>query len=184
MSMKGSDIYSEGRIIELRFFFQYRMAPELLMVSDRPKVNIKVTSGYSEQFAKTNYPFNVYSAYHNAKFDVLLRSLMNDVEFICRTLIPGYKIYLHFPFDSLRATDVSFRVPFSEEVSIAIIPKLIFTAAALLDNDPIERQCFFNHERQLRFFRYYSSKNCDIECLANYTLESCGCVKFSSPSNC
>lgn len=43
------------------------------------------------------------------------------------------------------------------------------------------RQCYFNGERYLRFFQVYTQQNCELECLANYTMAKCGCVKFSMP---
>lgn len=43
------------------------------------------------------------------------------------------------------------------------------------------RQCYFNGERYLRLFRMYTQHNCELECLANYTMAKCGCVKFSMP---
>lgn len=43
------------------------------------------------------------------------------------------------------------------------------------------RQCYFDEERHLKFFKVYSETNCELECIANYTLSICGCVKFSMP---
>lgn len=45
------------------------------------------------------------------------------------------------------------------------------------------RQCFFEKERILKFFNVYTQPNCELECLANYTVDLCGCAKFSMPSN-
>lgn len=45
------------------------------------------------------------------------------------------------------------------------------------------RQCFFNEERYLQFFKVYTQQNCELECLTNFTLSQCGCVKFSMPRN-
>ncbi|XP_031639854.1 uncharacterized protein LOC116351846 [Contarinia nasturtii] len=47
---------------------------------------------------------------------------------------------------------------------------------------PEQRQCFFNSDRQLRFYKIYTQNNCESECLANFTRTMCGCVKFSMPS--
>lgn len=60
------------------------------------------------------------------------------------------------------------------------------------------RQCYFDSERKLRFLKVYTQRNCELECLANFTLAKwyvkspiilihyilccfSGCVKFSSP---
>lgn len=65
--------------------------------------------------------------------------------------------------------------------------KLRLTAVAyqkdpsLRSFSPEMRDCFFEGERQLRFFKSYTKANCDWECVTNYTLEMCGCIKFSMP---
>lgn len=43
------------------------------------------------------------------------------------------------------------------------------------------RKCYFDSERKLRFLKVYTQRNCELECLSNATLNSCGCVKFSHP---
>lgn len=35
------------------------------------------------------------------------------------------------------------------------------------------------YERQLKYFQMYTKSNCELECLSNYTMGKCGCVKFS-----
>ncbi|KAG5671927.1 hypothetical protein PVAND_002095 [Polypedilum vanderplanki] len=46
---------------------------------------------------------------------------------------------------------------------------------------PNIRGCYFQDERKLKFFKSYTKTQCDYECLTNYTLEICGCVRFSMP---
>lgn len=48
---------------------------------------------------------------------------------------------------------------------------------------PEKRGCYFSNERKLKYFKAYTEKNCLDECLSNYTLQTCGCVKFSMPRN-
>lgn len=42
---------------------------------------------------------------------------------------------------------------------------------------PAVRQCFFDGEKRLQFFKSYTRLNCELECLANNTLKTCGCVQ-------
>jgi amiloride-sensitive sodium channel len=46
---------------------------------------------------------------------------------------------------------------------------------------PQIRECYFESERKLKFFKSYTKAHCDYECMTNYTLKVCGCVKFSMP---
>lgn len=58
----------------------------------------------------------------------------------------------------------------------------VFQASEMLRTaNPLKRNCFFSSERPLFFFRHYNQFNCAVECIANYTLAKCGCVKFSMP---
>lgn len=159
------------------------MTPEMHSITSRPNVsNWYPETGYDTESKDGSYPIRVFSAQKNSALSFNLQSYDEDVEFVCRTLVPGYKLFLHTPGDVLKATDMSIRIPFSEEIEISIKPKLTTTSAGLRKYRPNQRHCFFNSERQLHFFKFYSQSNCKAECLANYTLEKCGCVKFNMPS--
>lgn len=161
----------------------HRMAPEMMFVADQTNLSDwHLETGYITELKDESYPVRVFSAQKNSALQFNLRSYDVDVEYVCRTLVPGYKLFLHTPGDKLKSNDLSIRVPFSEEIEISIKPKLITTSAGLRKYRTDQRQCFFNSERQLNFFKLYSEDNCEIECLANYTLLMCDCVKFSSPS--
>lgn len=64
---------------------------------------------------------------------------------------------------------------------MSVKPNMITTSDGLLEYAPERRQCYFNNERSLQFFKVYTQSNCELECLANFTLARCNCVKFSMP---
>jgi acid-sensing ion channel, other len=41
------------------------------------------------------------------------------------------------------------------------------------------RRCYLENEKELKFFKNYTQRNCQMECFAKYTLKKCGCVHFS-----
>ena len=171
-------------VISLKQFHFSRMDPGMIEVVDRPSVSDwSLESGYHTEAKSRSYPVRVFSAQKSSALKFKLRTFDEDVEYVCRTLVPGFKIFLHTPGDVLKDNDLSIRVPFSEEVQISIKPRLITTSDGLRKYDPEKRQCFFNSENHLNFFKFYSQDNCETECLANYTLRKCGCVKFNMPSN-
>lgn len=43
---------------------------------------------------------------------------------------------------------------------------------------PETRGCYFDGEKQLRFFKAYTKANCEYECMSNFTFNSCQCTKF------
>lgn len=63
-------------------------------------------------------------------------------------------------------------------IEIFIIPNVILTDNDLKSFEIKDRVCFFDDEKQLRFFKDYSIKNCQLECFANFSTEICGCVPF------
>lgn len=63
-------------------------------------------------------------------------------------------------------------------IEILITPNVITTDADLQSFDLEERDCFLNGEKRLRFFNVYSTRNCQLECFANFSSEICGCVPF------
>lgn len=91
------------------------------------------------------------------------------------------QILLHTPGEVAQVARQFFRIPFDQEVLISIRPKIITTSDGLKHYEPHRRQCYFQKERHLRYFNIYSQTNCELECLANFTLSKCGCVKFSMP---
>uniref|UniRef100_A0A1S4HE31 Amiloride-sensitive sodium channel, other n=2 Tax=Anopheles gambiae TaxID=7165 RepID=A0A1S4HE31_ANOGA len=110
-----------------------------------------------------------------------LRHMQEDTDYLCTGFSQGYKLMIHgtdeYPQVSLR----NMRIPFSHEISIALKPQMMVTSQSAADFSWEKRQCFFNHERYLRFFELYNQDNCELECLSNVTKALCGCVRFSMP---
>ena len=43
------------------------------------------------------------------------------------------------------------------------------------------RNCYFEGEKPLKYFKTYSKASCQHECSSNQSLKECGCVKFHMP---
>lgn len=138
--------------------------------------------GYGQRVGDDDYPIRVFNAQLNAFLYLHLKLFEKDLEWLCRGTIQGFKVFLSSPGDSFKMSRNFLRIPFSEKSTILVTPRLITTSQKLRNYLPNERQCYFNTERKLRFFNIYSQNNCQSECLANFTDNVCGCVKFSMPS--
>lgn len=90
------------------------------------------------------------------------------------------QLFLSPPYDAL-PSDEYFLVPADQSALITVKPKVTFSTPKLASYSPKLRGCFFNSERYLRFFKVYSEVNCLIECQANATTKSCGCIQFHMP---
>lgn len=70
----------------------------------------------------------------------------------------------------------------SQIVTLSVRPRIVLASNTIKHSyTPERRRCYFNSEKYLRYFRIYSKKNCEIECLANITASKCGCTPFWLP---
>ncbi|XP_070497894.1 pickpocket protein 28-like [Chironomus tepperi] len=110
----------------------------------------------------------------------ILEIITNDIYF------PPF-IYLHSPyeypiqFQKEQLNEFEMAVSFSYE--ILIIPEIISTDEEVLSLRLNQRQCFMDGERKLIYFKIYSQRNCEIECLADKILRICSCVPFDIVRN-
>lgn len=139
-------------------------------------------NGYENDFDEKNYPSRVFNAKPKNGLVTFMQTFDRDLEYICRGAVQGFLIFLTAPGETFRTPRHPIRVPYLEQVEILIKPRLYITSNGLRRYSANERQCFFQSERQLSFFKSYSKRKCELECLTNYTKIQCGCVTFSMPS--
>jgi acid-sensing ion channel, other len=94
----------------------------------------------------------------------------------------GFKIAFHLPCEIPHFNKHFYRVPLQKSATLIITPSLIDTNS-LESFSPKKRQCYYEGERKLYFFKTYTMSNCQIECLVASTYEKCKCVHFSLPRN-
>lgn len=92
--------------------------------------------------------------------------------------IEGDHYYFHSPYDLVSKSTADMRSKIGSTRYVLISPRLKMIDKALNDYEPTRRGCYLENERSLYFFKNYTKVNCQLECLANKTLESCGCVQF------
>jgi acid-sensing ion channel, other len=106
------------------------------------------------------------------------------INHVCKDSLKGFKVYLHLPNEVPQMSKQFYLVPHQHVINLRINPRLILTSQELRYLSTDKRQCFFTDERYLRFFKYYTQNNCEVECLANLTIKNCGCQRFHMPSEC
>ena len=148
---------------------------------DKSTDNWALENGYPEDGAQETYPYRALTAGAKAGLTVLLKAFDQDLDYVCRGPVQGFKVLLHPPDEVPRVSMQFFRVPLDQEVIVAIKPDMMTTSSGLKDYDPHRRGCYFAHERQLRYYKTYSQQNCDIECLTNITFKMCDCVAYHMP---
>lgn len=65
-------------------------------------------------------------------------------------------------------------------IEVLITPSAIRSDENLKMLKPSDRLCYFEGEKQLKFFKVYTKRNCEIECHAKIieSLEGCRCVAY------
>lgn len=59
---------------------------------------------------------------------------------------------------------------------VKVTPEIVRTDPDLLKLPLSARECYKENEKSLKFFKIYTQRNCEIECITNYTYSQCGCV--------
>jgi amiloride-sensitive sodium channel len=93
----------------------------------------------------------------------------------------GFKLIVHLPNE----IPTFFHKPLFIDLNVSKLFKINAivrkTSSEMRGYRPEIRRCYFEGEKKLKFFKSYTKALCDFECMTNYTLEQCGCVKFNMP---
>jgi amiloride-sensitive sodium channel len=81
-----------------------------------------------------------------------------------------HSFLVHSPFEYPGSYEKSEMVEFDygTELEILITPEVIRTDENLKSYEPHERGCYFKGEKQLKYFKVYTRRNCFFECLADH----------------
>ncbi|XP_014277464.1 pickpocket protein 28 [Halyomorpha halys] len=137
--------------------------------------------GYTHNAPLLAYPRRAFSAGSKAGLTIRMRARDEETDFYCRGPVLGFKVLLHNPAEIPLVRERYLRSPLNQDVVVVVQPNIMDTSPGLLTYDPHRRQCFFPAERYLKFFKVYTQRNCELECLTNHTLEVCGCVGIHMP---
>ncbi|CAO1407458.1 unnamed protein product [Diamesa serratosioi] len=144
--------------------------------------NWTLQGGYSSYDAEI-YPHRVLGSGITVGLNIELRVKSSNIDYACNGPVQGFKVALHTSGEMPQMDHVFYQVPLKQQVLIAVKPEVITTSKGLYSYKPKKRQCYFNGESKLKFFKVYTQSNCELECLTDYTLKECECVKFSQPHN-
>ncbi|CAH1116195.1 unnamed protein product [Phaedon cochleariae] len=139
-----------------------------------------IEEGYTVREVDT-YPKRALRIGAKGALLVVMKTHVSDIEYECASDESGYRVRLHLPSNFPDVTDNHFLVPLDNRVSAAIIPHMIKTSEGVKMFDVTKRDCYFQSERSLEFFKIYSQEHCMMECRGKYVLKICGCVDFFMP---
>ncbi|XP_030554452.1 pickpocket protein 28 [Drosophila novamexicana] len=181
--LRPRDIYRDERYVSYvdpdEVDFQNYFDQDLPRLNEI-KGNWSLDTGFVNQ-GQNSYPQRTVASSVRNGFFAFLQGLEHNYDYDCRSFKQGYKVFLNSP-ESVPLTSGNYiLVPHGHEVMVSVLPNYVVSTDNLHEISPEKRQCYFDDERALRFFRSYSQSNCQTECLANFTMSKCGCVKFWMP---
>ncbi|XP_074027635.1 pickpocket protein 28-like [Leptinotarsa decemlineata] len=138
-------------------------------------------NGYTENASLYPHPLRALLAGAKNSLEIILVSPKSEIDHTCKSSLQGFRVSLHIPSRIPRPSQEYFQVPVNEVVLAAVYPDMMTTSDSVKTYNPKRRECYFPSERHLKYFRVYTSNNCKLECLTNYTLNYCGCVNFYMP---
>ncbi|XP_063703637.1 pickpocket protein 28-like [Culicoides brevitarsis] len=122
-------------------------------------------------------------AFPHRTFTVGRKLVAKVKSFYSGQCLSNTRVFVHHPYDFPWDAETALSYPDQFKTpSILVTPEMMKTSLGLRDSlTPDKRNCFFDGERNLKFFKIYSKSNCELECLTNITLDQCKCVQFWMP---
>lgn len=154
----------------------------LNLTSNQPRTKWSLELGYNDLRNEMPYPFRVSGSGTQFSLQIVLKVLNDDIDHLCGGGHHGFKITFNEPSESVQILRKYYEVGLNRMAMFTIDPKLIITSSDVHEYKPNVRGCYLSSERHLKYFKHYSQRNCEVECVTNFTLAQCGCVRFSMPS--
>ena len=132
---------------------------------------------------KSNKPERILGAGVKAGLQLVLNGTNAGAKMVCSKSSAGFMMDMHSSIDIPKVSQRVLKIPLNQELTVAVRPILMSTSHLLVDYPSDVRQCYFDWEKNLQFFKNYTQINCEMESLTNFTREMCGCVRIGMPFN-
>ncbi|XP_037911902.1 pickpocket protein 28-like [Hermetia illucens] len=137
-------------------------------------------SGYPKALPNDYYPAAAIGTGYSMGLTVILNAEI--AEYYCSsTNGAGFKFLLHSPIETAEVGDNGFSLQVGHETRAVISPIVSEATDTIRDLSQRDRQCLFNSEIDLSYFKTYSQRNCELECEARQIAERCKCIMHYMP---
>ncbi|KAL0277706.1 UNVERIFIED_CONTAM: hypothetical protein PYX00_004902 [Menopon gallinae] len=147
-----------------------------------PSIDWTPESGYPPDAPANANPWRVFGPGKGLGLTIVLDAELFDY-YCSSTASVGFKVLLHSPVETPRVSEFAYFITPGDEARVEITPKISTTTPDLVNIPESKRRCVFTSERNLRFYRTYTQRNCELECQSNFTLQECKCVPFYLPKD-
>lgn len=148
-----NDLYTESMTQKLRY----------------PKHGIRsnwTIYGYDTDAKTVTYPIRVLGSGVKAGVFIKLKMRKKDVDYACKGGANGFRLVLHTPDEMPQPGAHYYLIPFNTLTIMSVQPRVMSTSDEMRRYLPIKRQCFFENEQKLKYFKTYTQANCKLEYLA------------------
>ncbi|XP_055371677.1 pickpocket protein 28-like [Condylostylus longicornis] len=137
-------------------------------------------TGYPDDLPKKFYPERIAGA---GIYNGLTITLDAEVdEYYCSSTDgSGVKFNVHSPAETSSIREIGFTIGTRVDLRVKLAPSYTVTAENVRNIDPNVRGCLYNNDVNLTYFRTYTTKNAQTECLSSKFYKVCGCVPFYVP---
>jgi acid-sensing ion channel, other len=96
-------------------------------------------------------------------------TIQRNPHFVLNQICTSPYFLVHSPYEYPGNFDETGMIEFDYafDFEVLISPEIIKTDADLKSVDPMKRGCYFQGEKQLKYFNYYTRRNCESECLVD-----------------
>ncbi|KAG4078352.1 hypothetical protein HA402_013062 [Bradysia odoriphaga] len=136
-------------------------------------------SGFTEGFPVENYtyPFRAFTINHG----FLMRFNVSDSGQLSQ-FASQFTLIIHAPDElPLYYRHAVFTTTKTEKFNFIEITPHLVVAEGIENYKPHVRQCYYTHERHLKYYKTYTQNHCESECFVDYNLAECGCVPYFMP---
>ncbi|XP_026318129.1 pickpocket protein 28-like [Hyposmocoma kahamanoa] len=146
------------------------------------KIKWNLDDGYPKVFPpdQTTLPFRVMASGETNGLGLDLFLNTSEHQFACDGSSIGFNVIIRSPTDHVYTSTV-LRLPMERMTTIEVNPITYKTDANLRQLSPDRRQCFFQNERKLFYYEFYTDSNCKFDLLLREAVKVCKCVLYNWP---
>lgn len=122
--------------------------------------------GYDADAKAETYPIRVLGSGVKSGVFITLKMRKKDIDYACKGGTNGFRLVLHTPDQMPQPGAHYYLIPFNTLTIMSVHPRVMSTSDEMRRYLPIKRQCFFDNERKLKYFKTYTQANCQLEHLA------------------
>ncbi|XP_052744589.1 pickpocket protein 28-like [Bicyclus anynana] len=138
--------------------------------------------GYPKKFPPTpgTLPFRVMASGEANGLGIELYLNTSEHQYECDGNNLGFNILISSPTDHVYTSTI-LRLPMDRMTTVEVSPISYKTDSSLRALSPDQRQCFFQNERKLQYYEFYTDTNCKLDLRIRETVKQCNCALYNWP---